>query len=150
MKNSSSTKDLPFFYVGKAITDNRKEKFKREKYESLCEKLGKQDTQSIWYSRQHISTLLEEIDHAGGDGIRLHFGAYEDDHDYEGQLCLVMNITRSSSGSRKDIILEEESDFKDRSSINRGNNGNNVNQIRRDFNFGFPCPPRCNGDDGVG
>ncbi len=142
MENS---KKLPFFYVGKATTDSRKENFIRSKYPLLCEGLGKQDTQSIWYSRNHILALLEEIEHAGGDGLRLHFGAYEEGHEFEGQLCLVMNVTRYSNEKRVDVIVENEADFDDRSKATRSTDGTD-HQIPRDFNFGSPCPPRCDGD----
>lgn len=111
------------------------------KYPTLSERLGKDDTKSIWYSRDHVVKLLEEIDHANGDGLRLHFGAYEDGHEFaSGQLCLVMNVTRG----KKDVILEEEADFPDRSKSEKGFDPN-AKVISKDFNFGSPCPPRCDG-----
>jgi len=140
-----SPKKLPFFFIGKKVTEERKENFKKEKYPTLCKELGKDDTQSIWYTREHISKLLEEIDHAGGDGISLHFGAYEKGHSFEGQLCLVMNVTRVKKQGelekRENLFLEDEPDFGERSNSSRSNNDSNI--IERDFNFGSPCPPRC-------
>jgi len=152
MKNSP--KQLPFFFVGKKITEARKKSFKQEKYPTLCKQLGKDDTQSIWYTREHISKLLEEIDRAGGDGIRLHFGAYEKGHEFEGQLCLVMNITRiKKTGKlqiRENLFLENEPDFGERSKSDRSSNDSNTRIIKRDFNFGSPCPPRCPDENGEG
>ena len=145
MKNSNSPKKLPFFFIGKSTTDKRKENFISQKYPDLCSRLGKEDTKSIWYTREHFATLLDEIDHAGGDGIRLHFGTYEDGHKFQGQLCLVMNITRSSGVIRKDVVLESESDFEDRSAGSRSQD-NTETKVPRDFNFGSPCPPRCDSD----
>ncbi|CAM1339207.1 hypothetical protein [Tenacibaculum aestuarii] len=145
-----SLKKLPFFFIGKRVTEERKENFKQQKYPVLCKQLGKKDTQSVWYSREHISKLLEEIDHAGGDGIRLHFGAYEKEHPFEGQLCLVMNVTRVKKEGefqkRENIFLEEELDFEERSKSDRSTSDSDSNVIKRDFNFGSPCPPRCEED----
>lgn len=147
----NSPKKLPFFFIGKSTTDKRKENFKKQKYPVLCNQLRKNDTLSIWYSREHISKLLEEIDNVNGDGIRLHFGAYESGHEFEGQLCLVMNVTRvntnKNSQIREDINLEDEPDFKERSQFNRVFDQKNE-PIFRDFNFGSPCPPRCHDIDG--
>ncbi len=145
------SKQLPFFYVGKAVTEERKKNFMDKKYQGLCDKLGKLDTQSIWYSREHIEGLLQEIDHVNGDGLRLHFGSYEEGHEFAGQLCLVMNTTREKKSGVKiehlDVITENEPDFKERSRAERSTTGNQV-QRERDYNFGSPCPPRCPGEGG--
>ena len=144
---TNSSKKLPFFFVGKSITDLRKERFKQEKHPILSSQLGKEETLNIWYTREHIVKLLEEIDHASGDGIRLHFGAYEAGHEFEGQLCLVMNVTKTLTkenfSERKDIILEDQPDFIERSKTDRNLEFSQSSKVKRDFNFGSPCPPRC-------
>jgi hypothetical protein len=144
--DNSNVKKLPFFFIGKATTEERKQNFMNQKYHLLCDALGKEDTQSIWYTREHFAKLLEEIDHANGDGIMLHFGTYEKGHEFEGQLCLVMNITRTTNKEsdfrRVNVFLEEEPDFNERSQKTRSLGFSN-NLIKRDFNFGSPCPPRC-------
>ncbi|MEM6722188.1 MAG: hypothetical protein AAF611_22870 [Bacteroidota bacterium] len=143
----NSIKKLPFFFVGKVIAEKRKENFKKQKYPILCKQLGKNDTQSIWYTREHILKLLEEIDHVKGDGIRLHFGAYENGHPFEGQLCLVMNVTKvkkeGEHKKREDLSIEDEPDFNERSKAMRQSDIKKSIGIKRDFNFGSPCPPRC-------
>jgi hypothetical protein len=138
--NPMATKPLPFFFIGKETTEKRKKKFIETKHDKLSNALRKEDTKSIWYSRDHISKLLEEIDHANGDGLRLYFGAYEDGHEFAGQLCLVMNVTRGS----RDVILEKEADFPERSKSEKSFDPN-AKLISKDFNFGSPCPPRCDG-----
>lgn len=144
-------KPLPAFFVGKAVTNARKQEFMTRKYPLLNAELKKEDTRSIWYSRDHIAKLLEEIDSAKGSGIRIYFGAYEKGHDFEGQLCLVMNSTREKSDgvttSQVNVYLEDEPDFAERSTTQRSvvfESGSGTKSIK-DFNFGSPCPPRCNG-----
>lgn len=135
-----SAKPLPFFFIGKETTEKRKRLFVEKKLPKLVEALGKPDTQSIWYSRDHIAGLLEEIDHAKGDGLRLQFGSYEDGHEFAGQLCLVMNVTRD----RKNITLEDEPDYKERSKAEKSFDPD-AKVTPKDFNFGSPCPPKCDG-----
>jgi len=147
MDKSNTDRKLPFFFIGKEITESRKQNFITQKYHLLCNALGKEDTRSIWYSRDHFVKLIEEIDHAKGDGIVLHFGTYEKGHEFESQLCLVMNVTRTDDSKTDDIrttiFLEDEPDFDKRSQNKRKVINSSQNVIKRDFNFGSPCPPRC-------
>lgn len=143
MKNS--IKPLPYFFIGSSACNDRKSKYITEKHPQLCTLLGKEDTRSIWYTRDHIAKLLEEIDYLGGDGLRIYLGAYENGHEFEGQLCLVMNATREQSTggviSHVDVLLEEEPDFTDRSTASR--DFEPTTKKPKDYNFGSPCPPRC-------
>lgn len=147
METSNSLKKLPYFFIGKSATDKRKANYISKKYPKLCKELGRNDTKSIWYSREHIASLLEEIDLASGDGMIIHFGVYEETHPYAGQLCLLMNITRSENGSRMEILLEEEPNFKQRQSTEPVKK--TLGEVPRDFNFGSPCPPRCHDGGGI-
>ena len=139
------TNPLPFFFVGKEVTEQRKINFTTHKHPVLTQQLGREDTRSIWYTREHIAKLLEEIDAAQGDGIRLYFGAYETGHEFAGQLCLVMNVTRernvAGSISHINVVQEDEPSFATRSQQERSTNvlGGSI----KDYNFGSPCPPRC-------
>jgi hypothetical protein len=144
MKKSSSP--LPFFFIGKEVTNRRKAKFIREKYPAINAAFGKEDTRSIWYSREHIAKLLEEIDLSGGDGLRVYFGAYEDDHEFAGQLCLVFNATREKNengiSSHVDVQIEDEPNYSERLTLTRAFDPEKL-QATKDYNFGSPCPPRC-------
>lgn len=137
-----TSKSLPFFFVGKTITDTRKSNFATTKHSILSAALGREDTLSIWYTREHIAKLLEEIDLAGGDGLRVYLGAYESEHEFSGQLCLVMNATReqtiSGEARHVDVILENEPNFTTRSAKVEASGTKT-----KDYNFGSPCPPRC-------
>lgn len=160
MERYVDTKPLPFFYVGHQLSTERTTRFKDQKHNLLSTALGKPDTRSIWYSKEHFTKLLEEIDFANGDGIRIQFGMYEAGHDYAGQTCLLFNTTRQriTGGvvGHVNVILEDEADFPDRSALPReiiefpgGSIG-----IVKDFNLGSPCPPSCDdpedGRDGDG
>ena len=153
MERYVTVKPLPFFYVGKQISKERTTRFKDQKHNLLTQALGKPDTRSIWYSKEHFTKLLEEIDFAGGDGIRIQFGMYEAGHEFEGQTCLLFNTTRevvvNNVVKHQNVVLENEPDYLDRSSLPReiiqfpdGSIG-----TIRDFNLGSPCPPSCDDEE---
>ncbi|MDB5087134.1 MAG: hypothetical protein JWR09_1128, partial [Mucilaginibacter sp.] len=101
------------------------------------EQLGKPETKAVWYTKEHIALLLEEMDHADADGLRIYLGEYGEDENYSGQLCLLMVMTKEEqeTGAQSDISIEDATDFQARS----------VNDKKsRDFNVGSPCPPICN------
>jgi hypothetical protein len=151
MTNENNPKPLPWFFIGKEASSQRVTNFQKQKLPLLTESLGKPDTQSIWYSKEHISSLLEEINHLGGDGLRIYFGAYDTSHEtFGGQLCLIMAATKElkigEKISHKDVSIENESDFVERSTLSRDFNissNDNSAATSKDFNYGSPCPPLC-------
>ncbi|WP_343693886.1 hypothetical protein [Chitinophaga sp.] len=151
MQQHLSVKPLPFFYVGQSITNDRISKFKTQKHPLLTQAIGKPDTCSVWYSKEHFVKLLEEIEFAGGDGIRISFGTYETGHQYEGQTCLLFNTTRQTvvgnTITHTNVILENEPDFAERSAQERDIiHFPGEDPIIKDFNLGSPCPPFCDAD----
>lgn len=151
MATKTTVAPLPYFYVGADVTADRINRYKNGKHAALSQALGKPDTRSIWYSKEHFEKLIEEIDLAGGDGIRVYFGVYETGHEYEGQLCLLFRSTREEIRNNVihhiNVILENEPDYPERSAQEReiltfpGENPSE--QDIRDFNLGQACPPRC-------
>jgi hypothetical protein len=158
MRTQTSPKPLPLFFIGKSLTTERVNNFLTRKLAILSQGIGKTDTKSIWYSKDHIVKLLEEIEFAGGDGLRIQFGMYEPSHEFAGQLCLVMNVTREKeiAGNlvHANVVLENEADFTERSALPREIitfSPKDVFASRiKDFNYGSPCPPRCDGIDDDG
>jgi hypothetical protein len=146
MIKSTVVKSLPFFFIGKDTSVIRIDNYLMQKHPLLSSAIGKPDTKSIWYSKEHIQKLLEEIELAGGDGMRIYLGMYEATHEYAGQTCLLINSTREKIIGdliyREDVILENEADYSQRSASTKDvfqpNNG-----LVKDFNYGSPCPPRC-------
>lgn len=148
MQQHVSVKPLPFFYVGQAITTNRINAFKTQKHPLLSQAVGKPDTCSVWYSKEHFVKLLEEIEFAQGDGIRISFGTYEEGHPYAGQTCLLFNTTRptvaGNTVTHDNVVLENEPDFPERSAQERDIIfAPDEDPTIRDFNLGVPCPPYC-------
>jgi hypothetical protein len=140
MLKQDAARPLPFFYVGKKLTRERIGRYAKNKHILLSEKLGKPDTKSVWYTKEHITQLLEEMNHAGADGLRIHLGEYGENDTYSGQSCLLMVMTKpgTQNGGHIDITIEEAADFNARSFDNT---------TPRDFNVGSPCPPICDGGD---
>jgi hypothetical protein len=145
---TKETKPLPPIFISQETVDKRKALFSAKKLPLLAGDLGRPDTQSIWYTREHVASLLAEIDYYGGDGLRIFFGAYEEGHQYEGQLCLVMNPTRAvgtGSASHKEVVAENEPDFAARSSQARDFQFSEDldDTYPKGYNYGSPCPPLC-------
>ena len=111
------------------------------KHGLLSNAINKPDTKSVWYSREHIQGLLDEMIHANADGLRIYFGAYSENHEYSKQLCLLMVMTRLNSqrGFQADFSIEDEPDFSERSALERGI----TDFKKKDYNVGSPCPPIC-------
>jgi hypothetical protein len=142
--SEQNVKPLPFFFVGKDVTNERINKFLTTKYDLLSDAIGKPDTRSIWYSKEHVEGWLSEINLANADGLRIYFGSYEETHpSYPKQTCLLMVLTREDSqpGVHGDISIEDEPDFALRSQTERSI----VDFTERDYNVGSPCPPICGG-----
>lgn len=150
MQQHLTVKPLPFFYVGQKTTADRIARFQKQKHAALSQAAGKPDTRSVWYSKEHFTKLVEEIDFAGGDGIRVYFGTYEEGHQFAGQTCLLFVTTREkqvgNTITHANVILEKEPNYSERSSVEKDVilfPGEDPGEDIRDFNMGIPCPPRC-------
>jgi hypothetical protein len=149
MENETSTRPLPYFFIGQALTAERINNYLTQKHPLLSQGLGRTDTKSVWYSKEHIVKLLEELEYAGGDGVRVSFGVYEPSNEYAGQLCLLMNLTRERIVDgivlHENVLIENEPDFPERSTLARDiiELPGEDEPIDKDFNYGMPCPPRC-------
>jgi hypothetical protein len=160
MIDNLTVQPLPSIFVGKEIINQRVKLYMQHKHPLLSAGLSKngvqrEETKSIWYSKDHLQTLLNEITLAKGDGMRIYFGAYGNEEGRpEGQLCLLMVLTRPGtvSGSHKDIILEKEPDFEERKGAFKkrslGLDMETEDELPKEYNYGAPCPPICITDDG--
>lgn len=147
-----STQPLPLFFVGRATVASRVADYQQNKLPLLSQAIGKPDTKSIWYTKDHIAKLLDEIEYVDGDGLRLYFGTYEADHPtFAGQQCILMTITKEELVGNftihKNVFLEDQPDFDQRSAVERDLSDDDDDPRERDFNFGSPCPPACDGID---
>jgi hypothetical protein len=158
MSNVTSLPLLPEIFVGKEIINRRIKGYLSRKHPQLSQALSangtkREDTRSIWYSKDHVTTWLEEMQLMQADGMRVYFGAYdENEGPANGQLCLLVVLTREGdNGVHKDIILEEEPGFDLRVPVARnGVAGEPFAEkgTKREYNYGSPCPPLCDAVQG--
>jgi hypothetical protein len=151
--STTSAVPLPPIFVPKEMISDRVNRFLQTKHNVLSDQLtgtgpSRMDTRSIWYSKEHVQTWLDEINLMGADGMRVYFGAYgPENEDAEGQLCLLMVLTKSDNGLHKDIILEDEAPErmqetrKLRSILTE--DGDKGKKKPKEYNYGSPCPPIC-------
>lgn len=146
-------KPLPTTFLRKQIIDKQVRAFLANKHKLLSQQLQinnpqQEETKWVWYSKEQIATLFEEMNFLNADGVRIYFGEKEidsvDGYDDNtnmigggGQLCLMMVLTRSGSHSEShiNIIYEEMADFQERSELFEAENRKGL------FNFGKYSPP---------
>ena len=110
--------------------------YKKSRWVSNSDQIGKPDSLSAWYSVEEMEGFLALAKSHGGDGIKFYYGAFPEEHlakqEYAGRQTLVMVATKSkvtAAGpvANKDIYITA----KGRSKILSG-----INPIL--------CPPNCN------
>jgi hypothetical protein len=156
MQNNEPAKPLPIIFVDKETLNIKVKNYLKNKFPLLKEAQkskggAREETKSIWYSKEHVETWLSEMNHLKADGMRIHFAAYgEEENMVAGQLCLVVSLTRSSENNsvHEDITYENEADFSKRK--NAGSNTRSITEPKdkeeekpKQFNYGAPCPPIC-------
>ena len=121
--------------------------YKQERWVHNSERLGKEDSLSVWHSIEELEELIAKAKENGGDGIRFYFAAYPKDYTaqpvYAGRQTIVMVATKQKETenglANKDIYVNIEA----RSQVLA-------------FNSGKLCPPFCDpkggtsADDGLG
>ncbi|MFT3911056.1 MAG: hypothetical protein QM737_16675 [Ferruginibacter sp.] len=142
---------LPNIFISKEVKESRVNNYLTDKYPLLINAQKEQDTErtetkSIWYSKEHLETWLNELAIMDADGMRIYFGAYnEEESPVAGQLCLLMVLTRETETGHADIVYEDEPVFEER--LNASPNFRTItdidNKVPKQFNYGAPCPPIC-------
>lgn len=152
MQKSQSAQPLPDIFIGTENVHTMVEKYQTEKYPLLqsaqtAKGIGRHETKSVWYSKEHIQTLLTEMDLMNANGMRIYFGAYKEDHPLApGQQCLLMMLTKATASGNADIIYENEPGFEERRNAGIINSRSIIpeeQQTPKPFNYGSPCPPIC-------
>jgi hypothetical protein len=108
--------------------------YKQERWVHNTERLGKEDSLSVWHSIEELEELIEKAKEHGGDGIRFYFAAYPKDYTaqplYAGRQTIVMVATKQKETengmANKNIYV----------------NGEGANEILA-YNNGMICPPFC-------
>jgi len=115
--------------------------YKKERWVHNSRRLGKEDSLSVWYSIGELEEFLAKARQHGGDGIRLYFGAYDQDHaprpQYEGRQTIVLVATKQKESGgvfvNKDLHVN-----------------NDQGHTILAYNVGGLCPPFCSSGDGIG
>jgi hypothetical protein len=115
--------------------------YKQERWASNSERIGKEDSLSVWYSLEELEGFLSHARQHGADGIRVYFGVYDKEHAplpiCEGRQTVVFVATKQRSNddgiANKDLYVANE-------------NGSTIVA----FNIGTICPPICNSNEGIG
>ena len=127
--------------VGTAHVNSIIRNYKKERWMHNSKRLGKEDSLSVWYSVEELEEFLAKAKEHGGDGIKMYFGAYDEQHApmplYAGRQTVVLVATKEKETAHglidKDIYI---------------NSGNRTTILA--YNAGRICPPFCTNDDGFG
>lgn len=142
---------LPRIFIDKGTLRRRVNLFLQNKHRILSQAMSSQDvqrveTRSIWYSKDHVQSWLDEMNLMGADGMRVYLGTYEEGMS-AGQLCLLMVLTRLGEDDQThwDIILEDEPGFQERLDASRAITLDEPGEEEcgKQYNYGSPCPPIC-------
>ena len=166
MAEEQNHRKLPYFFIGSELAERRIQDYRKNKYPVLCSQMKnsrKEDTRSIWYEKEHLELVMQEIEAYGGNGVRISFGTYEESHLYAGQTCLIFHITKAPADNSpydyEVIHLEEALNHGERviatalakqaEETAGGETAGDPLTDLEDLNYGHPCPPRCD-DSGTG
>lgn len=118
-------------YVDTNHVDTVIRNYKKERWVQNSERIGKEDSLSVWYSVEELEGFIQKIKAHGGDGVKMYFGAYPENYEkkpeYSSRQTIVMVATRSKESetgvANKDLYI-------------------NAGQILA-YNMGSICPPNC-------
>lgn len=155
MLESQPAIPLPDIYIGTERVYQLVNSYLEHKRPVLNQFLSKdgakrEETKSIWYSKEHVQTWLDEINLMNADGMRVYFGTYDEKSEIApGQLCLLMMLTRAgeNAGTHIDLIYENEPGFSERMEASKSRSSSkgsyDMEERPRPHNYGSPCPPIC-------
>ncbi|MBL7758480.1 MAG: hypothetical protein JNL59_13830 [Chitinophagaceae bacterium] len=122
--------------VNTAHVDTAIKNYKRERWVQNSERLGKEDSLSVWYSVKELQQFLEMAKDHGADGIRMYFGAYSEDYAdqplFAGRQTVMLVATKEKETAdgtyNKDVYINTDK-------------GTSILA----YNAGRLCPPLCSG-----
>ena len=115
--------------------------YKKERWVHNSQRLGKEDSLSVWYSIEELEEFIGIAKNHGADGIKLYFGAYDENYKdeplYAGRQTVVLVATKhkitEAGESNKDLYVQTDK-------------GTTI----LSWNVGTVCPPFCGPKDGFG
>jgi hypothetical protein len=129
-------------YVNTDYVNTVLREYKKERWVHNSERIGKEDSLSIWFSVEDVEDFIATSKQNGADGIKFYFGAYPADFtekpEYAGRQTLVMVATKTRETNigttvNKDVYITR-----------------NGNSTILGLNMGSPCPPLCGGYPATG
>jgi hypothetical protein len=103
------------------LADNLIREYKKTRWVSNSEKLGKPDSLSAWFSIKEMEDFIREAKENGGDGIKFYYGSFPENYNdiplYAGRQTIVPVATRSRDTrtggiSNKDIYIIKDGEAK--------------------------------------
>lgn len=121
-------------FVNTQHVDTLIKNYKQTRWAANSERIGKEDSLSVWYSIEEIEEFLAVAKANNADGVKMFFGAYSPDYTeaegYAERQTLVMVATKQSSTGQgianKNVYINTDK-------------GTNVLA----YNCGRLCPPNC-------
>lgn len=124
-------------YVDTAHVDTVIREYKQTRWAQNSERIGMEDTRSLWYSIEELEEFFSKCKSHGADGVRIYFGVYPKDFDtvYAGRQTAVLVATKNKEyeigSDNKDVYISTE----------------NGTQILA-YNMSQQCPHWCPGGKG--
>lgn len=128
--------------VGKLVNTEHVEtvirNYKQNRWVHNSNRIGKEDSLSVWFSVAELEQFFEKVKDCGGDGIRIHFGTYSADFKenplYAGRQTVVLVATKEKETDQGPVNKSVYVSKEEGSSILA-------------YNFGTVCPPVCTSED---
>jgi len=122
--------------VGNDHVDMVVRNYKQNRWIQNSERIGKEDSLSVWFSADELEEYIQWIKENGADGVKCYFGAYpenfEEKPEYSGRQTIVMVATKSKQTDKglvnKDLYIQKNGEL-----------------TVMGINMGALCPPYCGG-----
>lgn len=121
-------------YVDNKHADTLIRNYKQTRWANNSERIGKEDSLSVWYSIEELEDFILTSKANGADGIKFHFGSYpenyQDKPEYAARQTILLVATKSKltkTGIVNKHIYKQE--------------GNGTQILA--YNVGILCPPKC-------
>jgi hypothetical protein len=127
-------------YVDTKHVDTVIREYKQERWAQNSERIGKEDSLSVWWSVEELENFLAHAKDNGADGVKMYFAAYPKDYTeqplYAGRQTVVMVATK---------IKETETGLANKDIYTTTENGASILA----YNMGKMCPPTCKPGTGI-
>lgn len=90
--------------------------YKQERWAQNSERIGKEDSMSVWYSIEEIEEFLATAKESGANGVRMYFAVYSPDYkavpEYQNRQTIMMVASKAKRTEKgiesKDVYVNTE------------------------------------------